>query len=212
MKYLLKIIFNEQQELNQEQLVQKIMEFLLEQGFPGATVRRGTAGLDYEGEFSNDLLEDNYFNNLPLLLEAVADAEQINRVKDGLKDMIEHGQITLIKNVETESASKENEYWVVKIYTNEKKARIIDRDEAEKILAFLHEKEVIWATVSKGISGFGRSGEIHSQHLFSVGGHLPLIIEFVVNDDKLQGIIEELKSMVHDGILFKTPVELLQNK
>jgi hypothetical protein len=206
-KHLLKIIVNEQEELGKDHLSRKIMEYLLEEGCPGATMRRGSAGIDHGGRFTHDLLEDNYFNNLPILIEAVATVEFIERIKGGLAEMIPHGQITV-----SAGTDKDASHYVVKVYTSEKKTKILDQDESDRILTLLQEKNVLWATVSKGISGFGRGGEIHSQHLFSVGGHLPLIIEGVVEKEKLPGVLEELKELVQDGIIFTAPVDLIQSR
>lgn len=47
--YLMRIVVNEQQQEKKEQTYKAILSYLWEQGAPGATMRRGDAGIDNEG-------------------------------------------------------------------------------------------------------------------------------------------------------------------
>jgi PII-like signaling protein len=77
---LLKIIVNEQQHDKRDAICKKVLAYLREQGAPGATMRRGEAGLDYRGNVSYDLLEDTYFNDLPIIIESVMDKTAAERL------------------------------------------------------------------------------------------------------------------------------------
>ncbi|HEB82556.1 MAG TPA: DUF190 domain-containing protein [Gammaproteobacteria bacterium] len=67
----------------------------------------------------------------------------------------------------------------------------------EKIFKRLHdEHKVNGVTVFRGISGFGRSGEMHSSVLLDVSFDLPVVIEFFDEDEKVQSVIHSLKDIV----------------
>ena len=67
----------------------------------------------------------------------------------------------------------------------------------EKIFKRLHdEHKVNGVTVFRGISGFGRSGKLHSSELLDVSFDLPVVIEFFDEDEKVQSVIHSLKDIV----------------
>ncbi|QAT43414.1 DUF190 domain-containing protein [Aminipila luticellarii] len=187
------------------------MNYLWEHEIPGVTMRRGNAGIDEQGSIQYDILEDAYFNNLPIIIETVIPKELADKVKGGLKSLMKHGQISITKGLE-EDEIQEHEYFVIKVYTRENKKKLLKKDEYEKILTFLQEKNVLWATVTKGIAGYGRDHVIYSQHLFPLSENLPLVIECMVEREQLSGILEELKQIVTDGVIFTLPVQVILNR
>jgi len=208
---LLRIVVNEQQHEKREQTSKTILSYLWQQGVPGATMRRGDAGLDESGYIYYNILEDTYFNNLPIIIESVIDTLIINRIEGGIKTLVKHGQISIVKGIDNVDIS-EHDFFVVKVYTSENKKKLLDKDEYEKILTFLQKKKAIWATVTKGISGYGRDHKIYNQHLFSTSEHMPLVVECIVGKDNLSYLLDELKSVVTDGIVFTAPVDVILNR
>ncbi|HYE69052.1 MAG TPA: DUF190 domain-containing protein [Anaerovoracaceae bacterium] len=94
---LLKIVVNEQQHDMRNATCKKILTYLWEQGAPGATMRRGVAGLDYRSSVSYDLLEDAYFNDLPIVIESVIERNALEQMEGGLRQMTAHGQISRVE-------------------------------------------------------------------------------------------------------------------
>lgn len=209
--YLMRIIVNEQQHEKKERTCKAILTYLWQQGAPGATMRRGDAGIDNEDNIEYDILEDAYFNNLPIIIESVLDAEFIKKLEGGIKSLVKHGQISISKGFE-ESDFDEHQHYIVKVYTSEHKKKLMQKEEYEKILQFLQKKNVIWATVTKGIAGYGRDHVIYSQHLFPLSEHLPLVVECIVDKDNLSGLLEELKQVVTDGAVITVPVDLILDR
>lgn len=207
---LLKIVVSEQQHEKREATSKKILSYLWEKGVPGATMKRGAADLDYRGAIHYDLLEDTYFNDLPIIIESVLDEEKLGEIREGLKQMTEHGQISLIEGI-NETDLGAHSHFIVKVYTREG-SKLIKKDDYEKILALLQKHNAIWATVTKAIAGYGSDRIIHSQHIFSASEHLPLVIECVVAGEHLAPLLEELKMVVAEGAVFTAPVELVINK
>lgn len=208
--YLMRIVVNEQQHEKKKLTCNAILTYLWEQGAPGATMRRGDAGIDHEGTIDYDILEDAYFNNLPIIIETVIDKTMIKKLEGGIKSLMEHGQISLSKCLD-ESDSYDHQHFIVKVYTRENNKKLLKKEEYEKILSFLQKKNVIWATVTKGIAGYGRDHVIHSRHLFTLSEHMPLVVECIVDQENLSGLLEELKKTVTDGVVIALPVDLILN-
>lgn len=83
---------------------------------------------------------------------------------------------------------------VVRIYLTE-------AGELQKsLLAKLHDEEKVrGVTVFRGVSGFGRSGKMHSSLLLDLSLDLPLIIEFFDSPDKVRKILAHLKTVLPPG-------------
>jgi len=70
----------------------------------------------------------------------------------------------------------------------------------KKLLARLHDEEKVWGvTVFRGISGFGKSGHIHSSDLLDLSLDLPLTIEFFDEPGKVQRILTHLNDILKPG-------------
>jgi len=90
--------------------------------------------------------------------------------------------------------NKENEVRVVRIYITEGDHKV------RSLMSMLHDEEkVSGVTVFRGISGFGKSGKMHSSDLLDLLGRLPVVIEFFDTPEKVNKILSHLKSEVEPG-------------
>lgn len=70
----------------------------------------------------------------------------------------------------------------------------------KKLFARLHDEEKVWGvTVFRGISGFGKSGKMHSTDLLDLSLDLPLVIEFFDEPTKVHRILSHLKDILQPG-------------
>lgn len=70
----------------------------------------------------------------------------------------------------------------------------------QRLLARLHDEEKVWGvTVFRGITGFGRSGRIHSSNLLDLSLDLPLVIEFFDEPEKVARILSHLTDILPAG-------------
>ena len=70
----------------------------------------------------------------------------------------------------------------------------------ERIVGHLHDEEKVrGVTVFRGISGFGKSGKMHSSSLLDVSLDLPLVIEFFDEPEKVTRILQHLEGLVEPG-------------
>ncbi len=83
---------------------------------------------------------------------------------------------------------------MVRIYLTEANARL------HKLLALLHDQEKVrGVTVFRGITGFGKSGVMHSSTLLDMSLNLPVIVEFFDAPDKVEIICEHLHAEFEPG-------------
>lgn len=79
----------------------------------------------------------------------------------------------------------------------------------QQLLAHLHDVEkVAGVTVFRGISGFGRSGKMHSSTLLDLSLNLPIVIEFFDAPDKVIRITGHLEKVVSPGHIVSWPAQV----
>ncbi len=89
---------------------------------------------------------------------------------------------------------KHSDVTMVRIYLTEGEHLL------KPILAKLHDDEKVrGVTVFRGISGFGRSGKMHSASLLELALDLPLVVEFFDEPAKVKSILSHLKTLVPSG-------------
>lgn len=92
------------------------------------------------------------------------------------------------------------EITVVRIYLTE------DESQLELLLKRLHDWEKVrGVTVFRGISGFGDSGKVHTAKLVDLSLHLPIVVEFFDEPDKVQQIVTHLNDTVKPAHMVMWP-------
>lgn len=80
----------------------------------------------------------------------------------------------------------------------------------EAIVLKAREKGLAGATVLRGPMGFGASSRLHTAKILRLSEDLPLIIEIIDTDEKIQSFLPELDAMVLDGLITLESVEIIQ--
>lgn len=88
----------------------------------------------------------------------------------------------------------------VTIYVNEDTRRHMDTLWSA-ILRFLRHKQVVGATVLRPIAGFGAHEVIHSLGEEVRSEHMPIRIEFIESQEKVDELLPTLYEMVEDGLI-----------
>lgn len=92
----------------------------------------------------------------------------------------------------------------VRIYLTEGEGRM------PALLARLHDEEKVQGvTVFRGISGFGKSGKVHSSTLMDMSLDLPLVVEFFDSPDKVNAILAHIHGEFEPGHIVSWPATLL---
>ena len=71
----------------------------------------------------------------------------------------------------------------------------------EAIVRLLRERQFAGATVFRGIMGFGATAAIHTEKVLRLSLDLPIVVECVDTEDKIQAILPELDGMIGGGLV-----------
>jgi PII-like signaling protein len=71
----------------------------------------------------------------------------------------------------------------------------------EAIVTLLRERQYAGATVFRGIMGFGPTARLHTDKVLRLSVDLPLVIECVDTEEKINAILPELDEMLDGGLI-----------
>jgi uncharacterized protein len=69
------------------------------------------------------------------------------------------------------------------------------------IVEMLREKHYAGATVLRGITGFGATAKLHTNRLEVLSMDLPIVVECVETEEKIQSVLPELDRMIGGGLI-----------
>lgn len=64
------------------------------------------------------------------------------------------------------------------------------------------------ATVLRGIEGFGASSRLHTAAILRLSSDLPVVIEIVETEEKIQALLEVIEPAISDGLATLENVEI----
>lgn len=71
----------------------------------------------------------------------------------------------------------------------------------EALLAIFRERGFAGTTVLRGIAGFGASAKVHTDRILRLSLDLPIVVEVVDTEQKIQAIMPELDEMIGGGLI-----------
>lgn len=71
----------------------------------------------------------------------------------------------------------------------------------EALLRMFRERHFAGCTVLHGVKGFGASAKVHTAEILRLSLDLPIVIEVVETEAKIQEIIPELDQMIGGGLV-----------
>ena len=71
----------------------------------------------------------------------------------------------------------------------------------ESIVHLMRERGFAGATVFRGVMGFGASAGIHTEKVLRLSTDLPLVVETVESEEKIQALLPELDEMMGGGLI-----------
>ncbi len=99
-----------------------------------------------------------------------------------------------------QSLKVEDKYILVRIFLREDEEFEGERLYS-KLLKFLRGKGVSGATVLKAIMGYGTTGEYHYEGIEVLSYNLPVVVEFVEKEEKINSLLEDLIKYVKKGLI-----------
>ncbi len=95
---------------------------------------------------------------------------------------------------------------VVRIYVRE------GEHATSKIMALLLRAKVAGATVFRGSAGFGPDGALHTSSLMSLSLDLPEVVEFYDTSERVNTVLDELRSELNLPHVISWTAELQSSK
>jgi len=90
------------------------------------------------------------------------------------------------------------EVTVVRIYLSEGETQL------KNLMKRLRDWEKLSGlSVFRGISGYGESGVIHGADVVDLSMHLPIVVEFFDEEEKINNILEHLSDQIKPGHMLK---------
>ena len=80
----------------------------------------------------------------------------------------------------------------------------------EVLVNTLRKEKVAGATVLRGIEGFGAKSHLHKSSILGLSQGLPIVIEVIDNNEKINGILEKIDEMIGDGLITIEKVRALR--
>ena len=96
----------------------------------------------------------------------------------------------------------------VRIYLNEGD-KVGHQTADMAVLTFLRRENAAGATVFWAIEGFGGHGEIHTARLVDVAPALPMVIEWIDSEERVERLLPRIKELVPRGLITVDPTEIV---
>lgn len=78
------------------------------------------------------------------------------------------------------------------------------------MVEFCRKNNIAGATVFRGILGYGKSSLIHKGGIFKLSSDLPIVVEIVDCEERIQEILPELSKMVKNGLITLEKVRVIK--
>jgi len=78
------------------------------------------------------------------------------------------------------------------------------------LLEVFRAKGLAGATVLKGVAGFGPDSILHTAGILRLSADLPLVIEVIDSEDRLEAILPEVDRMMRGGLVTMEKVRVIR--
>lgn len=72
-----------------------------------------------------------------------------------------------------------------------------------------HKQGLAGATVLRGVVGYGSSSQIHTTRLLELSSELPMVIEIVDWEDRMDSFLNSVEGMMERGLVTKERVQVV---
>jgi PII-like signaling protein len=78
-----------------------------------------------------------------------------------------------------------------------------------EVLRMLHDRGIAGGTVLRAVAGFTANGKVETTSLVDAGGRLPLVIEFIDSPEKVEAVLDELRTMTGNRLIVRERVQAI---
>ena len=214
------VYVSENQRWHHRPLWREVVDLCHKHGLAGTTATRGLVGFGHTGRMHEDVSPE-VTPDLPITIEAIDDAEKIDRVLPDLDLVVRDGLIavqdmTVIKASPGPARPPPEQGVHQKLTGKAKMLRIHiganDTWEGEPLhLALVkrfHQLDLAGATVYRGLEGYGASGRIHRRATFRSGDE-PVTVVAVDVAEKIEKALPYLDQMLGSGLVAISDVDVI---
>jgi uncharacterized protein len=222
-----------------EPLYQWIVHTAHHDGLQGATVLKGFTGLRADGSILHES-RWALTQELPVIVEVVDGPEHIEKLLARIEPEFREGTITLerahvalhragkvpdrtVHEVDVIASKDASAAWEVKTMKLPEEGVLLrifigegdrepshDRPLYEAIVMRARAAHLAGATVLKGPLGFGKSSRLHAAKLLELSTDLPILIEIVDSQEKINGFLPTVDELVTEGLVTLEAVRVLK--
>jgi PII-like signaling protein len=214
------VYVSENQRWHHKPLWREVVHLCHKHGLAGTTATKGLLGFGHTGRMHDDLTPD-VMPDLPLTIEAIDEAEKIDRVLPDVDLVVQDGLIAVqdmqvIKARPRKAKPEAGHMPHEKLTGRAKMLRVHtganDTWEGEPLhLALVkrfHQLDLAGATVYRGLEGYGASGRIHRQATFRSGDE-PITVVVVDVAEKIEKALPYLDQMLGSGLVAISDVDVI---
>jgi PII-like signaling protein len=215
------IYVNEDTQYHLQPLYGAILTYLMHKGVAGATASRAMAGFGPHQVMHTTKIEV-LTEHLPIRIEFVEAAEKVDELLPTLYEMVSDGLIEIQDTTIVKSAMKERPAEAKRPHERKQgKAKLLriyigEADQwngeplYDAIVKQLRMMDIAGATVYRGILGYGAKGHTHKQGFLHISHDMPVMISVVDTEDKLRQAMDTIESMMQDGLIVTSDVEIVR--
>jgi len=82
----------------------------------------------------------------------------------------------------------------------------------EILLSKCKETGIVGATVYKAVAGIGAHSELHSFNIWSLNQKLPLVIEMIDTEEKIDSFLEAAENIIEEGLITTSDINVVSYK
>jgi PII-like signaling protein len=215
----------EDHQYHGQSLYSAILNFLFYRGISGASVIRGIAGFGADHHLHTMRIE-RLTENLPIKIEFVESAEKVEELLPKLSELVGSGLIevqdtTVVKPSQTSaqaaaipappSLRSEGKAKLMRIFVGENdKWRDVPLHKA--LIESMRANDIAGVTVYQGILGYGANRRIHKETTLNLSHDRPMMLSVVDSEEKLRAYFPILDSMVQQGLVVLSDVDVIKYK
>lgn len=205
-----------------ESVYAAILDFLFYHKVAGASVSRGIAGFGADHHLHTDRILV-LTENLPIKVEFIESPEKVEELLPKLHEMVGSGLIeiqdtTVVKPSEASVKAVPQERTPLKSQGKAKLVRIYigENDKwngkplHKALIESMRSNDIAGVTVYQGILGYGANRRIRKEGTLHLSHDRPIMLSVVDTEEKLRAYFPVLDSMVQQGLVVLSDVEVIK--
>jgi PII-like signaling protein len=217
------IYVGEDHKYHGQSVYSAILDYLFYRGVSGANVMRGIAGFGADHHMHTTRIEA-LTQNLPVKIEFIESPEKVDELLPKLEEMAGTGLIevqdtTVAKPPEASqkgapqpsipALKREGKAKLMRIFVGEND-KWNDKPLHRALVESMRANDIAGVTVYQGILGYGANRRIHKDSALHLSHDRPVMLSVVDTEDKLRGFFPILESMVQQGLVVLSDVDVIK--